>query len=248
MEPISNARLIFQIAIDDSPEQMRLRLTGLVVEYQKNLRVYNQIYAEVFDLQWVVREQYKTSPRFYENKISNWLKSGKSKFKLLSGKQLKEAIKWGEDRNLNIKDYQFIAESKQFSLLKRSTIAILSLALSAGTGVFLVYAQQREQAKQVTKLETNSLTALREFENTQLESLSLVMETAYQLKKIVGDSIDDLEKYPTVTPLLALRTILDDTRLRQINEFKPGQEGINALSLIKDKGQQQENEIATNIL
>lgn len=108
-----------EIAVDGSPEKMRLRLTGLVVEQQENLRVYNQIYAKVFDLQWVIREQYKTSPHFYEKKISNWINSGKSKFNLLSGKELKEAIKWGENGSLNIKDYQFLAESKQFSILKK---------------------------------------------------------------------------------------------------------------------------------
>lgn len=232
------------ITVDDSPEQMRLRLTGLVVEEQKNLRIYNQIYAEVFDLQWVFREQYKTSPHFYEKKISSWLDSGKSKFNLLSGKELKEAIKWAECRSLNIKDYQFLAESKQFSILRKSIIIISSLALSAGIGVYYVYEEKKEQVKQVTQLETASLTALRIFNNAQIESLDLAMRTAYQLKKMVGDS-NDLERYPTVTPLLALRTILDDTSLRQINEFKPGQEGINTLSLIKESGEQKENKIAT---
>jgi len=37
----------------DKPEHMELRLSGLVVKRQGNLRVYNRIYASVFDQSWV---------------------------------------------------------------------------------------------------------------------------------------------------------------------------------------------------
>lgn len=41
-----------EIEADNSAEQMQLRLTRLVVEKQGKLRVYNKIYASVFDLSW----------------------------------------------------------------------------------------------------------------------------------------------------------------------------------------------------
>ncbi len=42
-----------KITSDDSSEQMELRLSGLVVEQQGKLRVYNRIYELVFDQTWV---------------------------------------------------------------------------------------------------------------------------------------------------------------------------------------------------
>lgn len=45
-----------EMTADSSFEQMRLRLTGLVVQQQGKLRVYNQIYRNVFDLSWVENE------------------------------------------------------------------------------------------------------------------------------------------------------------------------------------------------
>ncbi|MGL5079314.1 MAG: AAA-like domain-containing protein, partial [Waterburya sp.] len=41
------------IPIDNSPEQIELRLSGLVIESQGNLAVTNPIYAKVFNLAWI---------------------------------------------------------------------------------------------------------------------------------------------------------------------------------------------------
>ncbi|MBH8572240.1 CHASE2 domain-containing protein [Nostocaceae cyanobacterium CENA369] len=56
-----------QIVADNSPEQMELRLTGLVVKQQGLLKVYNRIYATVFNQNWVDKassglESVETSP------------------------------------------------------------------------------------------------------------------------------------------------------------------------------------------
>jgi hypothetical protein len=37
----------------DQPEHMELQLSGLVVKQQGKLRVYNRIYASVFNSSWV---------------------------------------------------------------------------------------------------------------------------------------------------------------------------------------------------
>jgi CHASE2 domain-containing sensor protein len=44
-----------EVEADDSPEQMELRLSGLVVKKDGKLRVYNRIYQEIFDQNWVNR-------------------------------------------------------------------------------------------------------------------------------------------------------------------------------------------------
>ncbi|MDX2211663.1 MAG: AAA-like domain-containing protein [Oculatellaceae cyanobacterium bins.114] len=43
------------ISVDSSSYQMKLRLSGLVVEYQGMLKVYNRIYESVFNQSWVDR-------------------------------------------------------------------------------------------------------------------------------------------------------------------------------------------------
>ncbi len=55
------------ITADDSPEQMELRLSGLVVKQQGSLTVYNRIYASVFNLSWV--EQALSNLKQYEEQI-----------------------------------------------------------------------------------------------------------------------------------------------------------------------------------
>jgi hypothetical protein len=42
-----------EIAVHDSLEQLELRLTGLVIKEQEYLRIHNQIYSSVFNLNWV---------------------------------------------------------------------------------------------------------------------------------------------------------------------------------------------------
>ncbi|HEY9741445.1 MAG TPA: AAA-like domain-containing protein, partial [Coleofasciculaceae cyanobacterium] len=45
-----------EIQATNQPEQMELRLTGLVVKQQGKLKVYNRIYASVFNQSWVDRQ------------------------------------------------------------------------------------------------------------------------------------------------------------------------------------------------
>jgi hypothetical protein len=61
------------IATDDSPEQIKLRLSGLVVKHQGKLRVYNRIYQSVFNLSWVEKELAKLRP--YGEAIAAWIAS-----------------------------------------------------------------------------------------------------------------------------------------------------------------------------
>jgi hypothetical protein len=42
-----------EVAANNSPEQMELQLSGLVVKQQGKLRVYNRIYESIFNLTWV---------------------------------------------------------------------------------------------------------------------------------------------------------------------------------------------------
>lgn len=59
-----------QIDYNNSREQIELRLSGLVLEDEGQLRLYNPIYKEIFNLNWV--EQEKAKLRLYIEEFDNW--------------------------------------------------------------------------------------------------------------------------------------------------------------------------------
>src|SRR4028118_1293242 len=78
-----------EIATDDSPEQMELLLSGLVVKQQGFLKVKNPIYQNVFDLEWV--EERLASLRPYTQAFDAWIASKQQDTsRLLRGQALKD--------------------------------------------------------------------------------------------------------------------------------------------------------------
>ncbi|MBW4649433.1 MAG: PD40 domain-containing protein [Kastovskya adunca ATA6-11-RM4] len=102
-----------QIPASDSAEQIELRLSGLVVEQQGYLRVYNRIYATVFDLNWI--EKALADLRPYSEALSAWFASAcQDNSRLLRGKALEDAKNWVFNKNLSQQDYQFLTASQEF--------------------------------------------------------------------------------------------------------------------------------------
>jgi hypothetical protein len=100
---------------DDSPEQIELRLTGLVVKREGIVRVYNKIYEQIFNSNWVLSELQKQRP--YTEAFTAWLKSGKSdESRLLTGNALEEALDWRKGKSLSSDDEEFITESRMLEL------------------------------------------------------------------------------------------------------------------------------------
>jgi GAF domain-containing protein len=100
-----------EIAADDSPEQMELRLSGLVVRQQSKLSIYNPIYASVFNQRWVDKALANLRP--YGEAIAAWLASTcQDESRLLRGQRLKEALAWAENKSLSHQDYQFLNASQ----------------------------------------------------------------------------------------------------------------------------------------
>ncbi|MGJ5673743.1 MAG: hypothetical protein ACR9NN_09070 [Nostochopsis sp.] len=62
-----------EIPADDSPEQTQLRLTGLIVKQQGKLRIYNRIYAEIFNQAWL--DKVLTNIRPYAQMLNPWVNS-----------------------------------------------------------------------------------------------------------------------------------------------------------------------------
>ncbi|MUH01001.1 hypothetical protein F7734_55570 [Scytonema sp. UIC 10036] len=136
------------IAIDDSQEQIQLRLTGLVVEENSQLKVYNLVYQSVFNLEWVGRELEKLRP--YAETFKAWIKSNyQDDSRLLRGQALEKALIWTEGKRLSNDDYKFLDSSRE--LEKRSIQRKLKAQEEANE--FLLEARQQveialEQEKQ----------------------------------------------------------------------------------------------------
>ncbi len=112
-----------EIPADNSPEQMILRLTGLVVQTGGKLRVYNSVYREVFNLNWVEEQLAKLRP--YAEAFNAWEKSGRTdESRLLKGEALTEAKTWATGKSLSDQDYQYLAASEQLD--KREIQATLA--------------------------------------------------------------------------------------------------------------------------
>jgi hypothetical protein len=99
------------LAADGSAEQMELRLSGLVVEQRGFLRVYNRIYATIFNEEWVNRILADLRP--YSEALLAWFASnGRDDSRLLRGQALLDAQAWAVDKSLSDHDWQFLASSQ----------------------------------------------------------------------------------------------------------------------------------------
>ncbi|WP_445251446.1 AAA-like domain-containing protein [Microcoleus sp. D2_18a_D3] len=99
------------VLADGSPEQTELRLSGLVVQQQGKLKVYNRIYAEVFNLEWVEKQLGKLRP--YSESFNAWNAANfEDDSRLLRGQALQEALEWAKYQSLSHLDYRFLAAAQ----------------------------------------------------------------------------------------------------------------------------------------
>ncbi len=100
-----------EMEASDSPEQTELRLSGLVVKREGKLRIYNRIYASVFNPAWF--EKALTNLRPYAEALNAWVDSNREdESRLLRGQALQDALAWAADKSLSDVDYQFLAASQ----------------------------------------------------------------------------------------------------------------------------------------
>jgi WD40 repeat protein len=155
-----------QIKADTSYPQMVLRLTGIVVKRKATLMVYNRLYAQIFNLEWVENELASLRP--YSHALISWESSErKDNSRLLVGKALDDALAWAQNKNLAPSDYQFLdacrealiqkqqKETQRFKIFATiSSLLFIIALLSTGFGFM-----QWQQAKKSTQqgLKTQSL-------------------------------------------------------------------------------------------
>lgn len=107
-----------EIIADGTPEQMELRLSGLVVKRGEKLKVSNLIYQHIFDINFVDYELGKLPP--YSQAIKAWLNSNCQDYsQLLQGEDLQLALVWAAGKSLRNHDFQFLTASQQVVLDER---------------------------------------------------------------------------------------------------------------------------------
>ena len=100
------------ISADDSPEQIELLLSGLIVKINGYLHVRNRIYAEIFNLEWVDKQLGQLRP--YSQTLDAWIASQQTDYsRLLRGQALKDGQIWAQGKSLSNLDYQFLAASAE---------------------------------------------------------------------------------------------------------------------------------------
>jgi WD40 repeat protein len=101
-----------EITADDSPEQTQLRLTGLIVKQQGKLRIYNSIYAEIFNQAWL--DKILANIRPYAQTLNAWVNSNfQDESRLLRGQTLQDTRNWAADKRLSDLDRRFLDASQE---------------------------------------------------------------------------------------------------------------------------------------
>lgn len=182
-----------EIIADDSPDQTQLRLTGLIVKQQGKLRIYNRIYAEIFNQIWL--DKILANIRPYAQLLNIWVSSNfQDESRLLRGQSLQDARNWAADKGLSDLDRKFLDASQELEkrdVQKKLQIeAEASGILAAANDVLLVANQKAKKRIQigggvlvitiVTAMATGIL-ANRMIKDIQLEKIKSLSISSYAL-------------------------------------------------------------------
>ena len=129
------------INADNSLENMRFRLLGLVVKEDRIIKVYNRIYKSVFNLAWVEKELGKLRP--YSESFQAWVESNyEDESRLLRGQALQNALHWANEKNLSNEDARYLSASQELEK------AELAAALATQEEEARILAQANEELRQ----------------------------------------------------------------------------------------------------
>ena len=110
-----------EVAAKKNLEYSELRLSGLVVQREGKLRVYNRVYQRVFNQNWVEVQLKNLRP--YSEAFRAWVNSGYSdESRLLRGKALSGAERWAKGKDLSFQDKQFLAASREKEIQEKIAV------------------------------------------------------------------------------------------------------------------------------
>jgi WD40 repeat protein len=203
-----------KICADNSLDQRRLQLSGLVVKRNGYLQVYNQIYADVFNLAWVQQELAKLRP--YQENFAAWIASNRQDTsRLLRGQALDDALKWKEGKRLSDEDNDFLDASQADERQELRT-----------SNQF--FKQIRREVRKIIKIEEAGRMALNLFQSDgkQREALRAAIKAGEDLKKWIPDN-PQVSEYPVTNPLLVLQNIL--AKIRKEYQFVGHNDSVNSV-------------------
>jgi WD40 repeat protein len=215
------------IDLDRSPAQQLLRLSGLVVEREGRLRVYNPIYAHVFNLDWIDRELANICPHALA--LLAWIDAKKPKQLLLRGTALEEALEWrNRHPQLSGDHYDFLSQSQKQksdrelkkikSRIKKLLGIFICVLISIGFLLFTIVNIQT-----IDRLDRVSNQIMGQYEFAPVDALKAAIINAekFQNRQPI------LWSNSTPTPKLALQKLVDS--IQEIDEINTYQHGINAV-------------------
>ncbi|MFP5270755.1 N-acetylmuramoyl-L-alanine amidase [Coleofasciculus sp.] len=251
-----------ELNTDKSFDHMELRLSGLVVEQEGKLKVYNPIYAAVFNQAWL--EQALAQLRPYGKLLKLWLASDcRDESRLLRGKALQDAQAWVAGKSLSTVDYQFLAASQELDkrdVQKRLeaeekakqvledanhkasqrlfiSMWFLGLIIIIGTVASILVVKWNEKQLQLTEdstlLERKGMKILRQVE-LETKPVETLMEAIIKVNKlqVLKKDYYPQRRLPVSSPILALQTILDP--MWQPKVLRSNQKGLTSISFSPD--------------
>lgn len=229
-----------ELECDNRPENMELRLTGLVVEREGKLKLYNRVYEAVFNQNWVTKALADLRP--YAETLEAWVASSKDESWLLRGQALQDSQAWAIGKSLSDLDYQYLAASQELDKHKMQTAleaekqarqilesarhkarrqtyigaGILGLSLLGAVVVAVATEQARQRAFTAIEAERLGNNAIERFKWNQIDGLLMAMEAGQSLKSLVNQK-QSLVDYPAFSPILSIQDIL--AQIQQKNSF-----------------------------
>ncbi|PMB46335.1 hypothetical protein CEN39_26055, partial [Fischerella thermalis CCMEE 5201] len=229
-----------ELECDNRPEHMELRLTGLVVEREGKLKVYNRVYEAVFNQNWVTKVLADLRP--YAEALESWVAANKDESWLLRGQALQDAQAWAMSKSLSDLDYQYLAASQELEKHKMQTAleaekqarqilesarhkarqqtyigaGILGLSLLGAVVVAVATEQARQRAFTAIEAERLGNNAIERFKWNQIDGLLMAMEAGQSLKSFVNQK-QSIVDYPAFSPILSIQDIL--AQIQQKNSF-----------------------------
>lgn len=231
----------YKIDTNDTLEQQALILSGLIVDRDGELAVYNPIYVEVFDRDWVDRELANICP--YSNALTDWLDHGRPDTLLLNGDVLDQAISWKESQweqkqLIGIEGAAFLdrSQAKRTDIklnqtknrIRNLVRVLLGLIL---IGLILSFSLKNTDenlkiASEINQFDRTSNKIMSQYEFAPLDSLksAIVNAKKFQSAQLSGQT--------TPTPQLALQKLVDS--IQEVDEINTYQEGVNAVNFCPD--------------
>ncbi|MGV0027741.1 AAA-like domain-containing protein [Phormidesmis priestleyi] len=178
------------VAADHSSEQMKLCLSGLVVEQHHQLRIQNQIYGEVFNSTWVAEELAKKR-RLYGDALENWFASNQNDSWLLDETVFQEAMEWAKDKHLSNEDQQFLTacanklnrrKIKQLTRQLTRRFIYLALLIILVVGLLFFRSSSQTAKKQTEWLQADQLVSQAQVEDNPRIGVLLALEAMQRFK------------------------------------------------------------------